>query len=164
MNLVSKASLVAAFSAHFVDSIYISDCAAKYGRGRNGDLGSGAGFPGVVFAIRHGREVSLFERTGKKRTFLKALVERLDVPARVCGEFAPWGSVEVIMARAVMPPTELLAWLAKRLVGGSRIIIPMAKEAPEQIESGRFNLISVEEYHLPQTGVGRRLAVFELGS
>src|ERR1700683_3079860 len=49
-------------------------------KGRLGDIGSGAGFPGLPIALLcPDLEVSLIESNGKKSAFLSEVVSRLDV-------------------------------------------------------------------------------------
>ena len=74
---------------HFVDSIELS----KYFDIKNKtllDVGSGAGFPGIPLAIiEPSLKVTLLEATGKRVTFLKEVVKKLNLK-----------NVEVIQGRA----------------------------------------------------------------
>src|SRR3989344_969726 len=72
MALVSRKSIERSFQQHYADSIWTSNFARSYCDGRLVyDLGSGAGFPGIIFAIRYPElRVTLFERSKKKQLFL----------------------------------------------------------------------------------------------
>ncbi|MBI1862249.1 MAG: class I SAM-dependent methyltransferase [Deltaproteobacteria bacterium] len=162
-NLVSKGSLQIAFAAHFVDSIWIADGAKAAGIGEHIDLGSGAGFPGLVLAIRHGLPVTLFERTGKKRMFLEEVKKTLDLPVQIAEDFQGTKKVCTIMARAVLPPKELFKFLAVRVPRKSCLVLPLAKETPESLVGGRFKLEKTLPYSLPEGAGSRTVAIFSLG-
>lgn len=162
-NLVSRNSLDNAFSAHFVDSIFICDMAALYRVGPVIDLGSGAGFPGVVFAIRYQQEVALYERTQKKRKFLEELNRQLNLNIQINSDFFRGPSEPAtVMARAVLPPLELMKFLRVRVAERSRLILPLAKIEPS-LPAG-LELLGKRDYELPESGVSRRVAAIELSS
>lgn len=74
MNLVAPSTLNDIENRHFADSAQLADVLPS---GVNViDLGSGAGFPGVVLAIL-GWNVTCVESIGKKVAFLNAVKERL---------------------------------------------------------------------------------------
>lgn len=76
MNLVSRRSL-GSLGGHFVDSAALLSF-AEPGRGSVGDLGSGAGFPGIVAAImRPEASVTLVDSRRSKVVFLKDVKRRL---------------------------------------------------------------------------------------
>lgn len=90
------------------------------------DLGAGAGFPGIVIAIllkgRDGARVHLVESMEKRCTFLRAVVEALDLPAQVRHARAEDGAVavDVVTARACAPMTRLLRYAKPWLVQGAK--------------------------------------------
>lgn len=70
INLVSEASLADAWRRHVLDSAQLSpliDCP----NGRLYDIGSGAGFPGLVLAIMGFTDVHLVESDQRKSVFLR---------------------------------------------------------------------------------------------
>ena len=77
MNLVAPSTLNDIQNRHILDSAQL----AKYIPHDVDiiDLGSGAGFPGVVLAIL-GWNVTCIESIGKKTKFLSELKEKLDLP------------------------------------------------------------------------------------
>ena len=77
MNLVAPSTLNDIENRHFADSAQLADILPRdvY----IADLGSGAGFPGVVLAIM-GWRVTCIESIGKKAAFLSALKQDLDLP------------------------------------------------------------------------------------
>ncbi len=77
MNLVAPSTLADIKSRHFDDSAQLADFLPK--NVKIIDLGSGAGFPGVVLAIL-GWNVTCVESIGKKVAFLTELKSKLDLP------------------------------------------------------------------------------------
>jgi 16S rRNA (guanine527-N7)-methyltransferase len=118
-NLVSQASLQDVWHRHFYDSAQLEPLIPQNAR-TLADLGSGAGFPGLVLAImRRGRlKVVLFEATRKKAEFLKSVAAALKLDVEVCNarvEEAPKQHYDVITARGLAPLPTLLAYAQKLL-------------------------------------------------
>lgn len=125
-NLVSQASLAAVWQRHVRDSAqlvrFIPD-----GAGTLADLGSGAGFPGLVLAelLRGKIQVTLFEATAKKCRFLEAVRDRLGLDTIIRNErmedAAPQ-RFDVVTARACAPLDKLLRY-AQAFVGPGSICL-----------------------------------------
>lgn len=77
MNLVAPSTLNDIQTRHIQDSAQLAKYLPK--DANIIDLGSGAGFPGVVLAIL-GWNVTCIESIGKKTNFLSALKNELDLP------------------------------------------------------------------------------------
>ena len=77
MNLVASSTLSDIQNRHIADSAQLADFIPK--NTKIIDLGSGAGFPGVVLAIL-GCKVICIESIGKKTNFLTTLKQELDLP------------------------------------------------------------------------------------
>jgi len=113
-NLVSKTSMAEVWHRHVYDSAQLAPLIPSQAK-TLADLGSGAGFPGLVLAILgHDRlRVSLFEATRKKAEFLLAVAQRLALPVTVRNEriedAAP-ESFAVVTARACAPLPALLVY------------------------------------------------------
>ena len=76
MNLVAPSTLNNIQERHFADCAQLADVLPQ--NVNIIDLGSGAGFPGVVLAIL-GWNVTCIESIGKKASFLTAVKEKLDL-------------------------------------------------------------------------------------
>lgn len=87
INLVSEASLGDAWRRHFLDSAQLWPLIDRQG-GRLYDIGSGAGFPGLVLAIMGMSDVHLIESDQRKAAFLREA-------ARITG-----AKVEIRISRA----------------------------------------------------------------
>ena len=77
MNLVAPSTLSDIQQRHIQDSAQLADFIPK--NVKIIDLGSGAGFPGVILAVL-GWNVTCIESIRKKTTFLTALKKELDLP------------------------------------------------------------------------------------
>jgi 16S rRNA (guanine527-N7)-methyltransferase len=116
-NLVSKNSLCDVWRRHFLDSAQLAALIPAAAKSLV-DLGSGAGFPGLVLAEMLRERVEfrtvLYESTGKKAEFLRSTVEHLKLTgveiraSRV--EDAPAETFDIITARACAPLERLLAY------------------------------------------------------
>ena len=82
-NFISKSSEVDIWHRHILDSAQL----VKFISFKNGslsDLGSGAGFPGVVLAIFNNNKdfhVKLYEKSPVKLAFLKTVIDKLELNA-----------------------------------------------------------------------------------
>lgn len=103
------------------------------------DIGSGAGFPGlVVAAARPGLEMTLAEARERKWAFLAAAARRASLPCRCLnvrvGAPLPAGlpeRLDVVTARALKLAPDVLAALAGRLGADGRILLWVGEEDPE---------------------------------
>ncbi len=82
------------------------------------DVGSGAGLPGVVWALaRPDLRITLLDSLQRRTTFLTELVAEFDLTDRVSvlrsrAEDVSGASFDIATARAVAPLPKLLPWLA----------------------------------------------------
>jgi 16S rRNA (guanine527-N7)-methyltransferase len=116
INLIARSTIPNLWVRHVADSLQLLPLApdAKCWV----DLGSGAGFPGIVIACaladRAGAQVHLIESIGKKAAFLREAVNLLQLPAVVYAvrieDFVKNfnGRADVVTARALAPLDDLL--------------------------------------------------------
>ena len=109
-NLVSKASLDQLWRRHFADSAQLLAFAPSP-HASWVDLGSGAGFPGLVVALLHEGPVALVEERRLRLDFLHRAAETLRVEVEILAtkveRLAP-RPFDVISARAFAPLPRLL--------------------------------------------------------
>ncbi len=125
-NLVSDKSLADVWRRHFWDSAQLAPFIPKSSE-TLADLGSGAGFPGLVLAelLRDRLTVELYESTAKKAKFLQAVTERLCLPVQVRNariEEAQRKVFDVITARACAPLPRLLGY-AQHFAGPDTVLL-----------------------------------------
>ncbi len=117
-NLVSARSLEDVWRRHVWDSAQLAPLVPATAR-TLADLGSGAGFPGLVLAeLLRGRiAVSLFEATRKKAEFLVAAAQRMQLDVSVRDERIEAdgpGRYDVVTARALAPLDKLLGYAQQK--------------------------------------------------
>ena len=112
-NLVAKSTLPDLWQRHFWDSAQLAPLIPPSARSL-ADLGSGAGFPGLVLAaMLPGLSVTLHEATTKKCAFLQMAAERMAIPVTIRNarlEDLPPGHFDVVTARALAPLPQLLTY------------------------------------------------------
>ncbi len=115
INLVGRRSLDDIWRRHFLDSAQLIDLAPPQ-RGPWLDLGSGAGFPGLVLAILGAADVRLVESDARKCAFLREAARATGTPVTVLRArieaLAPVGAA-VITARALAPLARLVPLAAR---------------------------------------------------
>ena len=144
-NLVSAASLPALWTRHFLDSAQLAPLLADDPVGHTVDVGSGAGFPGMVLAILDAdRRVSLVEANGKRCAFLREVADatgtqvtviegRLEAPD-VQAALAPAGT---IVARACAPLVDLLGLVFPVMDSNTYCIFPKGRRYRSELEAAR---------------------------
>ena len=112
-NLVARSTLPDLWHRHFWDSAQLAPLIPAEAR-TLADLGSGAGFPGLVLAaMRPDLAVTLHEATTKKCAFLQAAADRMGLPVTVQNarleDLRPH-TFDVVTARALAPLPQLLTY------------------------------------------------------
>jgi 16S rRNA (guanine527-N7)-methyltransferase len=112
-NLVAKSTLPDLWRRHFWDSAQLAPLIPENAKSL-ADLGSGAGFPGLVLAaMRPDLSVTLHEATTKKCAFLQAAADRMAIPVSIRNarlEDLPYRPFDVVTARALAPLPQLLRY------------------------------------------------------
>ncbi|MEQ8179365.1 MAG: 16S rRNA (guanine(527)-N(7))-methyltransferase RsmG [Amphiplicatus sp.] len=116
-NLVARSTLEDRWRRHFLDSAQLFPLIPEEAK-TLADLGSGAGFPGLVLAAmgaERGLKVTLIESTGKKAAFLSEAAKAMRlgnvsvIPQRIESTTFSVGP-DVITARALAPLAKLLGY------------------------------------------------------
>lgn len=114
VNLVSKASLADLWRRHMFDSAQLLPLLPQVREIRRRvivDLGSGAGFPGMVLSILGAGDVHLIESDQRKILFLREVAREAGSDAHIHGvrvEQLPRFAVDVVTSRALAPLAQLL--------------------------------------------------------
>jgi 16S rRNA (guanine527-N7)-methyltransferase len=110
------------------------------------DIGSGAGLPGIVLAVRREDiEVVLVEPLLRRATFLTEVVAELGLPhvsvrrARA-EELGGKLTADVVTARAVAPLDRLLRWGLPLLRSGGRLLAMKGEQAEAELAAARPGL------------------------
>jgi len=135
-NLIAPSTLEAIWSRHIVDSAQLIGLAQDT-EGDWLDIGTGAGFPGLVVAALTDRRVVLVEPRKRRAEFLKAAAESLGVANRVDIVTAKVEAVSepvaVISARAVAPLSSLFASAIQCSRRKTLWILPKGRNAREEV-------------------------------
>lgn len=118
INLVGQDSLRDPWRRHFLDSAQLLPMIPEGTRNLT-DLGSGAGFPGLVLAVLGVPGVELVEGDARKCAFLREVARIALAPVVVHNtriEALPARPADVVTARACAPLDKLLI-MAQRLIG-----------------------------------------------
>lgn len=144
-NLVGPGTMDSIWTRHVADSVQLLSIApeAKVWL----DLGSGAGFPGLVIAImltgREGARVHCVESNGRKCSFLRHAARVTDAPVTVHNarleDVVPSfvGKLDVLTARALAPLPRLLDWTAPLLTTGVQGLFPKGDNALGELTEAR---------------------------
>jgi 16S rRNA (guanine527-N7)-methyltransferase len=139
INLVGRDTLADLWRRHFLDSAQLLPLlpAAPEGRARViADLGSGAGFPGLVLAILGAGEVHLVESDRKKCAFLREAARvagaQVEFHAQRIEEVAGL-EADVVTARALAPLEKLVAYARPLLRSGGTALFLKGRGAEEEL-------------------------------
>lgn len=121
------------------------------------DLGTGAGFPGVLLAAhlsdRPGADVVLFEKSVRKSEFLNSVIDKLRLPARVLSiriedapPVGPKVGFDVVTARALAPLPKLVGYAHGLLKPSGKALLLKGREAGTELTLARESWT----YHLSQ--------------
>jgi 16S rRNA (guanine527-N7)-methyltransferase len=162
---------------HFLDSASMLAVYDKH-QVRALDIGAGAGFPGLPLKIlRPQWRVVLLEATGKKVTFLRHMIETLELreieavqgrAEELARQQAYRASFGLVTARAVASLPILLEYAAPFCRVGGQIILPKKGDVTEELAHGKLAarrlgavLRADKAVTLPGLEDGRRLLVWE---
>jgi 16S rRNA (guanine527-N7)-methyltransferase len=144
-NLISATTIDSIWARHMVDSAQLLSFAPPKGRWL--DLGSGAGFPGIVVALLSSHHVTLVESRGRRIDYLNRAIALLDLEDRTTVAAMPLERLEtapysVISARAFAPLPRLLDLSARFSTAKTRWLLPKGRNAVKELHEahGRWNL------------------------
>lgn len=156
VNLVGKSTLEDLWVRHFADSLQVSQAVPEARRWL--DLGSGAGFPGLVTAIKYADEpdtrVHLIESDQRKCAFLRTVARETAAPARIhCGRLevilpALDEPIDAVGARALAPLDALLSYAEKFIERGAVGVFSKGKqfeaELTDSLTAGKYFITTIE--------------------
>ena len=141
LNLIGKSTINHIWIRHFLDSAQVIDFIDKNDKNIV-DLGSGAGFPGLVLAIvakdRHiPIQVKLIEKSPKKVKFLKVVIDELQLDAEAINqnflEIQNKLNENLIIARAFKPLKIILELIHKKAENWKKFFIYLGKTGEEEL-------------------------------
>ena len=135
VNLVSASTLPDIWMRHIWDSAQLAPLVPA-GTERILDVGSGAGFPGLVLAALCDAELHLVESDQKKAVFLQTVIRETGIRAIVYNtriESLPPIGADIVTARALASLDRLLELLEAQLVPGMRCLFLKGARAEAEL-------------------------------
>lgn len=143
INLVAPSTLSDIWNRHILDSAQLFSFIDP--QAVIGDMGSGAGFPGLVLAMMGARHIHLVEADTRKCLFLEEVIRQ----TRVCATVHPvrlenyqGPPCTTWVARAFAPLEKILSLAQPFLTSDTRLVLLKGDNAIEEIEKAR------ERWHL----------------
>ena len=140
-NLIGNSTINDIWTRHFLDSAQVIDFIDKNDKTLI-DIGSGAGFPGLVLAItskdrKIPLKIKLIEKSSKKTKFLKKLIDELQLDAEVINknifEYPKKLSEDVFVARAFKPLKIILPLIHNKGENWKKIFIFLGKTGKNEL-------------------------------
>ena len=141
LNLVGKSTINDVWIRHFLDSSQVIDFIDKNLKSVI-DIGSGAGFPGLIVAIlakdrKIPIKVNLIEKSKKKALFLKRVINDLKLDAHVLNlnvfELTDKIQTDLIIARAFKPLKTILLLLDQKVENWKKIFLFLGKTGQNEL-------------------------------
>ena len=141
LNLVGNSTINQIWSRHFLDSAQVIDFVDKNDKCLV-DLGSGAGFPGLVLAIackdrKIPLKIKLIEKSSKKVKFLKNVIEELDLKVEVFNQNILEDEIkfveDVFITRAFKPLKKILQLMHNNAENYKKIFIFLGKTGKNEL-------------------------------
>lgn len=135
LNLVGPRTLDDAWHRHFFDSAQLHPLLPNGGKTLV-DLGSGAGFPGLVLAIMGVPETHLVESDQRKAAFLSEVVRATDAPVKVHAvraESLKGMRADMLTARALAPLPRLLPLVRPFTRKNSVVLLPKGQHIDDEL-------------------------------
>ncbi len=135
MNLVGPKTLPDMWHRHFFDSAQLFDLLPE-GTRTLVDLGSGAGFPGLVLTLMGVPETHLIESDQRKARFLREVIRETGAAAEVhaCrAESLTDLKADVVTARALAPMKKLFPLVARFARKDSIVLLPKGQHVDDEL-------------------------------
>ena len=141
LNLVGNSTIKEIWTRHFLDSVQVIDFIDKNDNTLV-DLGSGAGFPGIVLAItlkdrKIPLKIKLIEKSPKKVKFLRDLINKLQLDVDVINRNVLEDSKklldDVFVARAFKPLKIILQLIHNKAKNWKKIFVFLGKTGQREL-------------------------------
>tara|TARA_Y100000590_G_scaffold453517_1_gene598703 strand:+ start:1138 stop:1773 length:636 start_codon:yes stop_codon:yes gene_type:complete len=141
LNLIGKSTVKEIWNRHFLDSAQVIDFIDKNDKSLI-DLGSGAGFPGLVLSIilkdrKIPIKIKLVEKSPKKTKFLREIIKKLDLDTDVINKNILKDPMEfhddIFVARAFKPLEIILELIHNKAKNWKKIFIYLGKTGKSEL-------------------------------
>ena len=161
INLVSRTDEPLLWERHISDSLQLAQL-IPLGTTSAIDLGSGAGFPGLVLAIATDIPFILVDSDARKAAFLVEASRLTSAPARVVNsriETARLTPASLVTARALAPLSQILTWAAPNLVEDGTLLLLKGKSVEQEVEEASVAWTMHVDRRISATGDGVMLRI-----
>lgn len=137
-NLIAASTIDHIWERHLLDSAQLVPLAATAGTGDWIDIGSGAGFPGIVAAVLTDRRVVLVEPRARRATLLTSMAQDLGLTNVVVHQakiekLAADSPAAIISARAVAKLSMLFAIGHRHSDADTIWVLPKGRSAADEV-------------------------------
>tara|TARA_B100000029_G_C17586260_1_gene961211 strand:- start:1978 stop:2613 length:636 start_codon:yes stop_codon:yes gene_type:complete len=141
LNLIGNSTINHIWHRHFLDSAQVIDLIDENQKTLV-DIGSGAGFPGLVLSIldkwrKNSIKIKLIDKSPKKINFLEEVIRKLNLNATAINQNVNDEKFsfhdEVFVVRAFKPLTEILELIHNKAKNFKNIIIFLGKSAEVEL-------------------------------
>ena len=141
LNLIGNSTIKEIWTRHFLDSVQVIDFIDKNDKTLV-DIGSGAGFPGLVIAIvlkdrKIPLKIRLIEKSPKKVKFLNSLIDELNIDAEAINQNIFEDPKEllddVFVVRAFKPLEIILQLIHKKAKNWKKFFIFLGKTGENEL-------------------------------
>ncbi|WP_031550428.1 16S rRNA (guanine(527)-N(7))-methyltransferase RsmG [Parvularcula oceani] len=143
-NLIARSTLPQRFGRHYADSFQLWEHVPN-GASTLLDIGSGAGFPGLLLALlaedrMPGLHLTLCDSVGKKAAFLASTAQEMglsNVTVTAQRAEALDRRFDIVSARAVTALPRLLDLAVPRVAPNGHLILPKGRNSEEELAEAR---------------------------
>ena len=142
LNLIGKSTNSLIWHRHFLDSAQVIDFVDKNDKTMI-DLGSGAGFPGLIIALiakdrKMPLKIKLLEKSPKKIKFMNEIINELALKAEIINQNIDLNPIEfsedVLIARAFRPLQNILKLIHNNAKNWKKILLFLGKTGKMELQ------------------------------
>jgi len=147
LNLIGNSTVPQIWNRHFLDSFQVIDFIEKNEKSLV-DIGSGAGFPGLILAIaakdkKIPLKITLVDKSPKKIIFLKKIIKELNLNVQTLNKNILEDDVkfndDIFVARAFKPLSEILKLIHNKAENWKKIFIYQGKTWRKELQQASKN-------------------------
>ncbi len=147
LNLIGNSTIKNIWNRHFLDSAQVVDFISKNDKSLV-DLGSGAGFPGIVLSMvlkdrKINPKIKLVEKSPRKAKFLNDVIKNFNLNAEVINKNVIDDSInfidDVFIARAFKPLEIILKLIHNKAKNWKKIFIFLGKTGKNELVQASKN-------------------------
>lgn len=169
LNLTAITQVNQMILLHILDSAVLSPVLSQVEPNANiADVGTGAGFPGLVLAILNpDKQFTLIDSVGKKLSFVRQVVAKLSLKNvslinKRCEEITDQ-SFDIIVSRAFAPLARMVGWCLPLLSQKGHFVAMKAQLEQDELEQvpSSVQIVRIEDLHVPTLDATRKAVILK---